>query len=83
MRKCICVTFIKCNSCVSVCTPGCVLKGSTLDACLSRVAVLQVRHTAVAEPYVVGDMAVCVINAPIRGVNGLQSEISFKELIVI
>lgn len=43
----------------------------------------QVWHAAVAVSHVVGDMAVCVINAPIWGVNGLQSEISFKELIVI
>lgn len=55
----------------------------TLALWLSRMAVLQVWHTAVAVSHVVGDMAVCVINAPIWGVNGLQSEISFKELIVI
>ena len=54
-----------------------------LGLCLSRMAVLQVWHAAVAVSHVVGDMAVCVINAPIWGVNGLQSEISFKELIVI
>lgn len=47
------------------------------------MAVLQVWHTAVAVSHVVGDVAVCVTNAPVWGVNGLQSEISFKELIVI
>jgi hypothetical protein len=47
------------------------------------MAVLQVWHTAAAVSHVVGDMAVCIINAPIWGVNGLQSEISFKELIII
>lgn len=67
-----------------VCVPGSV-PGGRRDAGpgLSRVAVLQVRHTAVAVSHVVGDVAICVINAPVWGVNGLQSEISFKELIVI
>ena len=55
----------------------------TLDLWLSRVAVLQVWHTAVTVSHVVGDMAVRVINAPVWGIKGLQSEISFKELIVI
>lgn len=67
-----------------MCVPGCVPgRRRAAGPGPSRVAVLQVWHTAVAVSHVVGDVAVCVVNAPVRGVNGLQSEISFKELIVI